>query len=89
MELNSLVEVRWLDIRHESEDCIRTEAINFNPVEFSSYGVLLCDNETKVSVAGTSFLEDEGEHKGEIGYRDVVTIPRGCVVRIIKLEEVS
>lgn len=70
----SPVMVRWLDAcrRDEVED-----GDDLSPLEATTFGHLLADEDGYVSVAHECFTRGD--------YRDVTTIPRGMVVEIRRL----
>lgn len=71
-----LVRLHWLDITFVDEDLTEQEAIDQEPSKMETIGYLLADTETKTIVASTK-IED--------GYRCVISVPKGVVIKIEEL----
>jgi len=78
--INELVSVEWTDVLHR-DDLTLTEARQLEPVKAVSYGKLLWMDDSRVVIVGTIFPDEDGTE-----YRDVSSIPRCLVSKIIKLE---
>jgi hypothetical protein len=84
--IGSIVEVKWLDITGVNDEFPEHKLLHMTPMEFSSYGVLLDDKPGHIVIASDEFFDDDEMRKF---YRNTQAIPRGCLVKVIKLEEVQ
>lgn len=82
-KIGDYVKVSWLDTVHK-DDLSLVEAKQLKPSKSVSYGKLIWLDDDCVVVAGTIFPDDEGDE-----YRDVSTVPKAIVTKIVRLKEVK
>ncbi|MBA7472056.1 hypothetical protein ES707_07376 [subsurface metagenome] len=82
IKIGDYVKLEWLDTVHK-DDLTLNEAKQLKPSKSISYGKLIWLDDDYVVVVGTIFPDDEGDE-----YRDVSSIPRSIVSKIIRLKEV-
>ena len=81
--MNSLVKVRWIDATHIEDDMTEAKLIGQKPIEFTTVGMIVVDNEERLTIAGTVGYDEETV------YRDNLILPRQYVLEVKELEEVS
>lgn len=79
------VELTWLDAVHDESESNATELERLDPIEVTSWGVLVSHNNTKTIVAASS--HDNGD--GTVIYRDNLCVPAAMVKSITKLKPVK
>lgn len=76
-----LVEVNWLDAWQDQENFQTTHgvALTHGPMEVTTIGWLIKDDEVGVSIANEKSVQDDGE----IVYRGRTFIPKGMLTSVI------
>lgn len=86
IELKKIVKVCWVDIVHSSEaEMTEAEALKQKPTMFTSHGLLLVDDKDKITIACSDFVDENGEN----GYRDVISFPKACIIKVTSVVEVK
>ncbi|MBA7597488.1 hypothetical protein ES703_04491 [subsurface metagenome] len=82
MKLGDTIRVCWSDIRHE-DDLSLNEIKKLESAPAITYGKILVQNDSWITLASTEFPDENGTE-----YRGILCIPRCVISRIIKLKEV-
>ena len=83
-KIGDYVKLEWLDTTHK-DDLTLPEVKKLMPAKAISYGKLMVLGDDRVTIVATKFPDDdEGDE-----FRDVSSIPRAIVSKIIKLKEVK
>ena len=84
-----LVEIEWVDITHLS----RVPDIEFIKengfLHFNNVGFLIYEDKDMISIAFSYAIEKEGQAECIDKFRDVLSLPKSIVKKIIKLKEVK
>ena len=81
--MNKLVNVRWVDATHIEDDMAEAKLIGQKPVEFTTVGMVVVDNEERLTIAGTVHHEED-----ETVYQDSLILPRQYILEVKELGEV-
>lgn len=81
--MNKLVKVRWIDATHIEDDITEAELLKRKLAEFTTIGMVVVDNEERLTIAGTVCNDD-----GETVYRDSLILPRQYILEVKELREV-
>lgn len=79
IKLGDAIRVDWCDVRHE-DDLSLNKIKKLEPAPAVTYGKILVQNDSWITLASTEFPGDESE---PTEYRGVICIPR-CVISRIK-----
>jgi hypothetical protein len=79
---NRLVKVRWVDATHIEDDMAETKLISQKLAEFTTVGMVVVDNEQRLTIAGTVCHDEE-----ETVYRDSLILPRQYIIEVKELGE--
>lgn len=82
--MNKIVKVRWVDATHIEDDMSEAKLISQKLAEFITVGMVVADNEERLTIAGTVCRDD-----GETVYRDSLILPQQYILEVKELEEAS
>ncbi len=79
---SKLVKVRWADATHIEDDMTEAKLISQKLVECTTMGMIVVDNEQRLTIAGTVCHDEE-----ETVYRDSLILPRQYIIEVKELVE--
>ncbi len=82
-KIGDYVKLEWVDTTHK-DDLSLAEAKQLKPSKSISYGKLIWLDDDRAVVAGTEFPDPDGDE-----YRDVSSVPKAIVTKIVRLKEVK
>jgi hypothetical protein len=89
MSTKSVVQVTWLDAAHQEDDIEEKDIPGFQPVRMVSFGLLMADDEEKITISGHVATDSSRAGDTQVDYRDTLVIPRQSVVSIDMLGELD
>jgi len=81
LKKDDIVEIQWLDIIASSAWHKEEQASRFNPADCKSLGYFLNEDKNCVRISSTVGMERSNGRE-----RDIIVIPKGCIVKIRKLK---
>lgn len=84
--ITKIIEVRWIDTGFVAEDLSMKDVMELKPAEMITFGALMKDNDSSVTVSFTVCVNDRGEGNE---YRSTVVIPKANVRSIKELGDVE